>query len=175
MTTSFIVDSRTASRSLTTVNSILAIAGFVALTALGAHARFLLPFTPVPVTMQVFAVVLAGLCLTPRQAFASQAIYVMGGLFGLPLLAHAGIGTIGYLAGFVAAAPLVSFVARRGFAAVGGLAGVLVIHVFGCVGLAAYGFPVGLPMIAAGSLVFLPGDILKVVLAVKASRLADNN
>ncbi|HNZ03068.1 MAG TPA: biotin transporter BioY [Myxococcota bacterium] len=175
MSTASIVDSRAGSRSMAAMSAILAVTGFVVLTAMGAHARFPLPFTPVPVTMQVFVVILAGLCLTPRQAFASQAIYVIGGLSGLPLLAHAGLGTIGYLVGFVAAAPLVSFAARRGFAAVGGLAGVLVIHVLGCAGLAASGVPAGLPVIAAGSLVFLPGDILKVLLAVKASRMARKN
>lgn len=150
-----------------TVVSVLA---FTLLTAIGAWVRIPLPFSPVPLTLQTFAVMLAGLTLAPRAAFASQAVYVIAGLSGLPFLAVAGTGTIGYLVGFVAAAPVVSVVAGRWGRALACLMGTAIIHFAGCVGLAFAGFPIGIPLLVAGSLPFLPGDILKAAAAAGIRR-----
>ncbi len=140
------------------------------MTAIGAHARIFLPFTPVPVTMQTMAVMLAGLVLAPWAAAVSQILYVILGMAGLPFLAAIGSGTWGYLVGFIVAAPLISFFASRHHATIGCLAGTAVIHLCGCAGLAAIGMPVGWPLLVAGSLPFIPGDILKMAAALKIAR-----
>ncbi len=147
--------------------TVLPVMAFTLLTAIGALVRVPLPFTPVPLTLQTFAVMLAGLSLSPRAAFASQAVYVIGGLAGLPMLAVAGSGTIGYLAGFVAAAPAVALIAPRLGRGIACLAGTVIIHVLGCAGLAFAGFPIGFGLLVAGSLPFLPGDILKAAVAAR--------
>ncbi|HQP95056.1 MAG TPA: biotin transporter BioY [Myxococcota bacterium] len=143
------------------------VVAFVLLTALGAMVRIPLPFTPVPLTLQTFAVMLAGFMLTPRAAFASQALYVIGGLSGLPFLTVAATGTIGYLAGFVIAAPVVSLLSHRGNRGAATFAGVGIIHLCGCAGLSLYGVPTGIGLFVAGSLPFLPGDMLKALVAAR--------
>jgi len=145
----------------------LPVIGFALLTAVGALVRIPLPFTPVPLTLQTLAVMLAGFALSPRAAFASQAVYVIAGLAGLPFLAAAGSGTIGYLAGFVVAAPAVSVISARFGRLSACVAGTVLIHAFGCAGLVLVGIPFGLPMLVAGSLPFLPGDLLKAAVAAR--------
>jgi biotin transport system substrate-specific component len=84
---------------------------FAALTALGARVTIPLPFTPVPVTLQVLFPLLAGLLLGGKRGALSQAEYVAAGLAGFPVFAKGGSGlaylfgpTGGYLLGFIAAA-----------------------------------------------------------------------
>ena len=92
------------------------VALFGVLTAVGAFIRVPLP-TGVPFTLQVPAVLLAGLLLGPRLGAASQAAYLAVGLLGLPVFAGGGgpgyvlSPTFGFLVGFVAAAPAVGLVA----------------------------------------------------------------
>ena len=95
------------------------IALFAEFTALTARVTLPLPFTPVPITLQVMAVLLAGLVLGPRAGAASQLIYLTTIAAGLPLDAKA-LGpaaltgpTAGYLMGFVPAAFLSSAVSSR--------------------------------------------------------------
>ncbi len=120
-----------------------AVALFAAFTALAARIVVPLPFTPVPVTLQVLAVVLAGLVLGPCRGAASQLAYLGAIAAGWPLDA-AGLGpaafagpTAGYLLGFVPAAFVVGWlaetVAGRRTAArfLAALAGVAVIYVLG--------------------------------------------
>ncbi len=146
-------------------------------TALGAQVAIRVPFTPVPFTLQVFAVLLTGLLLSPRQAFLSQAIYVGAGLLGVPWFAGwmsvpAGAGWLsaGYLAGFVVAAPVVA-VARARIAPIwAALLGVVAIHV---AGVSVLGMMLGLPpdrALVLGSLPFLPFDALKILAAVASAR-----
>ena len=120
-----------------------AVSAFAALTAVGARVQVHLPFTPVPVTGQVFCVLLAGAALGARLGFVSQVQYLAAGAAGLPVFAYGGgpaalLGpTGGYLIGFpLAAAMTGALCARLGqrgrigiFA--GCLAGVAVIHLFG--------------------------------------------
>lgn len=92
---------------------------FTALTALAARVTIPLPFTPVPITLQVMAVLLAGLVLGPRAGAASQIVYLALIAAGLPLDANAlGLAaltgpTAGYLIGFVPAAFLVGWLAEK--------------------------------------------------------------
>ncbi|NIP97484.1 MAG: biotin transporter BioY, partial [Akkermansiaceae bacterium] len=56
------------------------VVGFTLLTAITAQFRINLDFTPVPITGQTFAVLMAGGVLGSRAGAASQALYWMGGL-----------------------------------------------------------------------------------------------
>jgi biotin transport system substrate-specific component len=99
---------------------LLAVTGFALLTALLAQARIHLPYTPVPMTGQTFAVLLAGAVLGARRGFASQAIYLAMGAMGLPVFAG-GVGplvligpTAGYLGSFPLAAGVLGWMVERG-------------------------------------------------------------
>lgn len=98
----------------------LLVVGAALLTALAAQVSFTLPFTPVPVTGQTFAVLLAGTALGSRLGAASQALYVALGAAGLPFYADGEGGwqvatgaTAGYLVGFVVAAAVLGLLAER--------------------------------------------------------------
>lgn len=95
------------------------IALFLGFTALTARVTIPLPFTPVPITLQVMVVLLAGLVLGARAGAASQLAYLIAIAAGLPLDAR-GLGsaalagpTAGYLIGFVPAALVTGWLAER--------------------------------------------------------------
>lgn len=111
------------------------IVSFALFTALAAQIRLPLPFTPVPVTLQVLAVVLTGLLLNPKDSLLSQLSYLALIAAGAPLAAG-GVGgpavfvgpTAGYLLGFPLAAAIIALFtgqkggfARRFFAAMAGI------------------------------------------------------
>jgi len=111
-----------------------AIAGS-ALVALSAHVSIPLGFTPVPFTLQPFAVLLLGLLLDPLTAFASLALYLGEGAAGMPVFSPHGPGGVaqlfGLTGGYLMAAPVAaaaaswlsrrnrSFLALLGSAAIG--------------------------------------------------------
>jgi biotin transport system substrate-specific component len=74
-----------------------------------------LPFTPVPLPLSNFGVLLVGLSLGSRRGFAAAALYLGFGAMGLPVLASAGPGglaqMLGPSAGFLWAYPVVAFLA----------------------------------------------------------------
>jgi len=125
----------------------MGVALFVAFTALTARVTIPLPFTPVPITLQVMAVLLSGLVLGPRAGAASQLVYLAAIAAGLPLDARA-LGaaalagpTAGYLIGFVPAAFVTGWLAQklsgtRASRFVAALAGVAVIYAVGVAWLA---------------------------------------
>ena len=126
---------------------LMGVALFVAFTALTARITIPLPFTPVPITLQVMAVLLSGLVLGPRAGAASQLVYLAAIAAGLPLDARA-LGaaalvgpTAGYLIGFVPAAFVTGWLAQRLSSTrasrfVAALAGVAVIYAVGAAWLA---------------------------------------
>jgi biotin transport system substrate-specific component len=158
------------------VRDLLLIAGGSLLVAGMAQVRIPLPFTPVPITGQTFAVLLVGAGLGSKRGATSLALYLLMGLAGLPFFAGGASGlailagpTGGYLIGFVVAAYLVGLLAARGLdrripsALLAFLAGEIVIYLFGVVWLSVY---LGLAhAIAAGLLPFLVGDAIKLVAA----------
>lgn len=158
---------------------LLAVAGS-ALIALAAQVAVPLPFSPVPVTGQTFAVLLVGAAFGARLGAATVLLYVVEGVAGLPVFAPGGaigparlIGpTGGYLAGFVAAAYVVGALAERGWdrrlitAALAMLVGEIAIYAFGLAGLARFVPPDKL--LGAGLLPFIPGDLVKLALAALA-------
>jgi biotin transport system substrate-specific component len=100
-------------------DAVLVLAGAL-LTVLGAQIAIHVPPSPVPITGQTLAVVLAGAALGARRGAASQGLYILLG-FALPVYADGAQGpqilwgaTGGYLIGFVLAAWIVGTLAERG-------------------------------------------------------------
>jgi len=149
-----------------------------ALIALAAQVRIPLPFSPVPVTGQTFAVLLVAAALG-RLGLWSVIAYLIEGAAGLPVFAGGtfGVATIvgptgGYLIGFALAAALVGSAAERGWdrhlatALAAMLLGEVAIYACGLAWLAR--FPLPVPLVEAGLLPFIPGDVVKMVLAALA-------
>jgi len=153
------------------------ILAFALLTALGAFVRIPLPFTPVPITLQTFFVLAAGIYLGGRDAALSQVGYLALGAVGLPVFSGGGAGfghllgaTGGYLIAFPLAAAFVGAALRPGDSVVRATAvcvlATLLILALGAVGLAAF-LGVGPERaIALGVLPFLPGGAVKIAAAV---------
>ena len=151
-----------------------------ALTAVGS--RIAIPFWPVPVTLQVFFVLLCGVALGRKWGALAQAEYVAAGLMGLPVFAGGRAGpaallgpTGGYLVGFIAAAYATGWLAevlgnRRGGLLAATLAGAAMIWCFGWAWLAVWAAAGGEaePLRAAfgwGVIPFLAVDIAKAMVA----------
>ena len=83
--------------------------------ALCARISVPLPFTPVPLTLQNFGVLLVGLALGPRRAFAALLLYLAEGLMGMPVFSPTGHGGVAQLlgptGGFLLAYPFVAGIA----------------------------------------------------------------
>lgn len=147
--------------------------------AVCAHLALPLYFTPVPLTLAPFAVLLLGLLLRPSLAAATFGAYLLEGAAGLPVfaptpalsgMAHLLGPTGGYLLSYPLAAALIAFLVRRtsrGFtpAALSALAGSLVILLSGAAWLAVLTHASAQSVFTLAVLPFLPGDALKVVAA----------
>ncbi|KAB7788223.1 biotin transporter BioY [Bifidobacterium cebidarum] len=147
-----------------------------------------IPGTPVPITLQTFVVMLAGLMLPWRQAGSALALYIAAGAIGLPVFAG-GASTMalvgpsagfifGFLPGVVAIALLrgkadttstartALTAARYLFAAI--IGGVAVVYMFGfLVQSALTGAPI--TAVALASMGFVAGDAVKAVVAALAA------
>lgn len=148
-------------------------------TALAARIAVPLPWSPVPLTGQTFAVLLTGAVLGARRGFAAQVLYLAQAAAGLPVLAG-GVGgvvafagpTAGYLLAFPIAAAITGSLAERGwdrgflsmFAAMSFGSGMIL--ALGLAGLSRF-VPPG-ALLAQGLLPFVPGDLVKAVLAAGA-------
>lgn len=97
----------------------LAVLAFAALIAL--CARIAVPMVPVPMTMQTFAVLLAGAMLGPVAGAGAVLLYLAAGALGLPVFSEGGSGldsligpTAGYLWSFPLAAAMAGRLSRQG-------------------------------------------------------------
>ena len=85
-------------------------------TAISAQLSFQLAATPVPVTFQVFAVLLSGLLLGARWGAVAQLQYLLLGLAGAPVFAlgHSGLHTLlGFTGGYLLSYPLAAFLVGK--------------------------------------------------------------
>ncbi|CAB5046685.1 unannotated protein [freshwater metagenome] len=94
------------------------VSAFALLNAGAAQISIPLPFTPVPLTLQTFAVLLTGSVLGTGRGLASLALYVAIGSLGAPWFAGGSSGfggvTFGYVLGFLLAGAIVGRLAERG-------------------------------------------------------------
>jgi len=70
-----------------------------ALVGLCAHISLPLPFTPVPLTLQNFAVILIGMILGPTLGFSAMVLYLAEGALGMPVFTPQGPAGIAHLLG----------------------------------------------------------------------------
>ena len=153
----------------------LAIVGI--LTGL-ARASFYLPDNPVPITLQGFGVLMAGGVLGWRWGLVSILIYYFLGMSGVRVFkdgsggwAYTSAGvTGGYLIGFIASTWLVGYLSQRGWnrrSLWTMVLGMLVVYVPGLLWLqfGDYGWPADGELFSAGMYPYIPGDLVKAMLA----------
>jgi biotin transport system substrate-specific component len=158
---------------------------FVAvLTAVAAQISVPLPFTPVPFTLQPMVVLVGGAALGARLGMASQVLYLLAGIAGLPVFAASAALPQGFLrllgptGGFLMAYPFAAFVAgwlaERGFdrryltSVIAMAAGLTLVFAVGIAWLAWFAAPAPVGFAQALQLAFYPFvvvDVLKILLA----------
>lgn len=181
MSQSAITETKIQSQAARNAVTFAAVGGFTALTAASALLRVPLPFTPVPMTLQVFVVLLCGAVLGRSRGVTSQALYVAIGAAGVPVFTGmaSGLATVagptgGYLMGFVLAPLCVSSILGRESASPARLAasmaaGVAVIYLCGWAWL-AFGLHLGVvKALYAGVLPFIGIDVFKAAAAAAAA------
>lgn len=157
-------------------------------TALCAQMSFQNPSTPIPVTMQVFAVLLSGLVLGSRWGFVAQFQYLALGAFGAPVFALGRAGfpvlfgpTGGYLLAYPIAALVVGYLVERVSAQtspprrlnlhlLASLVGLAILYTYGCTWFWVVSRTTPLIAIVQGALWFLLFDLVKAGLAVGVSK-----
>ena len=162
---------------------VILIVGFAALVAACGRARFYLPdndfpgsVSPIPITMQTFAVLLSGAALGSWRGVSSLLLFYLAGMAGLPVFqgGHSGWSyvsgspTAGFLIGFIAAAYVTGFLAERGWdrgkILWALLIGNMALYVPGLLWLGAKGFVPWEHVLSKGLYPFIPGDLLKLLM-----------
>jgi len=90
---------RGSDRVLNAVVHLALIVGASLFVAICAQVTLPLPFTPVPLTLQNFGVLVVGMTLGSRRGFAALALYLVEGMIGLPVFNPTGLGGLAQLAG----------------------------------------------------------------------------
>jgi biotin transport system substrate-specific component len=160
------------------VRNAILILGLTGFTALAAQVSIPLPFTPVPLTLQTFAVLAGAAALGAERAVIAQVLYITLAVAGVPVLAGGASGhevvvgaTGGYLIGFVLASYVVGRISSNGASTKSGktalafLAGSVLIYALGAPWLA---FTTGNTItwaVVNGVVPFLVGDLIKAVAA----------
>lgn len=157
-----------------------------ALTGILGYVIIPLPFSPVPITGQTLAIMLIGLVLSPFMSFMSVAIFLLLGIIGIPVFSggQAGIGVLigpkgGYLIGFLIGAVVISLIRKNSnnfirMAISSLIGGVLIVYLMGVPWLA---YITGMNIkkaLLVGALPFIPGDLLKMVVALFIARKINN-
>ena len=143
---------------------------------LAISSKVQVPFWPVPMTMQTFAVFLIGMTYGWKLSFFTLLAYIVEGLLGLPVFAKGSglaylIGpTAGYIYGMFFAAILIGFLSEKGFSntylmsLISLLAGSFIIFF---IGVGYLGLIIGYDKaLSFGLLPFIPSEIFKIMLAV---------
>ena len=151
---------------------------FTALTAVFSQISVPLPFTPVPINLAVLAVLLAGGLLGFKKAIASQAVYLLLGLVGVPVFAGFSGGlqklvgpTGGYLIGYLFIAffaGLIPYLKSDNFVK---RATLMTLGIITCYALGTIWFMLStgtglIPSLGMCVIPFIPGDLFKLVVGV---------
>lgn len=154
---------------------------FTAITAITAQISIPIPFSPVPLTLQVLAVCLAGGILGATWGSVSQLVYLLLGAFGVPVFAQArgGLNVIlgptgGYTIGFVLAAFVIGWISDRNRVnykntLLAMFCGLVLIYLVGTVQLALILGLTWQKALVLGVGWFLPFDLLKVLIGARLS------
>jgi len=169
-------------RSFSWASTVVLVVLMVALTAIGAQVAIPLPFTPVPITLQVLVVMLSGFLLGVRRGASAQLTYLALGAMGVPVFAgfSGGLGhLLGPTGGYLFSYPFAAAVAGLAFpivisaarwravvvATTAGLLGLVVVYAFGTTWLAVLTQLSMGTALAQAVLPFLAVDVAKVMLA----------
>lgn len=151
-------------------------------TGIAAQIRIPLWFTPVPITGQVFTVLLAGVLLGSRYGAMSMLLYLLLGFTGIPWFTNATTGmplgpTSGYLVGFIPATFFIGHMIhtrkmRNSFALMlSMISAVGIIYLFGAINFALF-MNTGIKQtLFMAVLPFIPFDVGKAVLAALCARI----
>ncbi|WP_445474278.1 biotin transporter BioY [Methanococcoides methylutens] len=166
----------TSSRSSNDIRKMVYASLFAALTAIGAYIT--IPLGPIPFTLQVVFVLLAGGMLGSKWGSISMIVYTLLGIAGLPVFSGgaSGLGVIlgptgGYIIGFIAAAFVVGFLFEKNRSekvlinAMYVLMGSVVIYAFGLTHLMVVADMSFMQAITVGFLPFIGGALVKVAVA----------
>jgi len=155
--------------------NIALVLGGSAFVGISAQVVIPLPFTPVPLTLQTFAVLLVGAALGTWRGVASMVVYAAAGTAGVPWFSAGSSGwggaSYGYILGFILAAGIVGRLAERGATRTPlRTAGLMVLGnvVIYAVGVSYLKFAIDASWATAlslGMIPFLLGDALKIALA----------
>jgi biotin transport system substrate-specific component len=166
------------SRGVEITQQIAIVVGASLFVALCARITIPLPFTPVPLTVQNFGVLLVGLLLGSKRGFAALTLYLAEGAIGMPVFSPVGVGGIAQLfhgatGGFLLTYPLVAWLAgyvmehgRKTFAraAMGGLLGEIALFTGGLTWLAVLTHSV-MQAFRWGLYWFVFAEVIKVMMA----------
>jgi len=166
----------------TWVRQLVLIVGGAAFVGLSAQIAIPLPFTPVPLTLQTFAVLLTGAALGSMRGVLAMGLYAVAGVVGLPWFAQGSSGfsapSFGYIIGFIAAAFIVGRIAEGGATRTPlRTAGLMVVGnlVIYAIGVTWLKFALGVDFATAitlGATPFLIGDAIKIAAAAGLLPLA---
>ena len=165
--------------SINTLQRVAVSLFFVGLLVSFGRVTFYLPDNPVPISFQTTGVLLMGGVLGLRWGLFAILVFYFMGMAGVPVFRDGGNGwdyvsgqaTAGYLIGFIAAAPLVGYLAQRGWnrgrVLWPMLLGNLFIYVPGLLWLhyRDLGWPPDGELFSAGMYPFIPGDLVKLMIA----------
>lgn len=168
--------------SRTAIAQIALVVGGAAFVGIAAQIAIPLPFTPVPLTLQTFAVLLVGASLGSLRGALSMVVYLLAGMVGVPWFAEGSSGfssaSFGYILGFIVAAFIVGRLAERGASTTAlrsaGLmvVGNIAIYAVGVTWL-KFAIDVDWPTaMSLGVVPFLIGDAVKIALAAGLLPLA---
>ena len=161
--------------SRTAITQIALVLGGAAFVGIAAQIAIPLPFTPVPLTLQTFAVLLVGASLGSLRGVLSMVVYLIVGMVGVPWFAEGTSGfssaSFGYILGFILAAFIVGRLAERGASTTAlRSAGLMVVGNLAiyAVGVTWLKFAIDVDWATAlslGVVPFLIGDAVKIALA----------
>lgn len=161
--------------SRTAITQIALVAGGAAFVGIAAQIAIPLPFTPVPLTLQTFAVLLVGASLGSLRGVLSMVVYLIVGMVGVPWFSGGTSGfsnaSFGYILGFILAAFIVGRLAERGASTTAlRSAGLMVVGNLAiyAVGVTWLKFAIDVNWATAlslGVVPFLIGDAVKIALA----------
>jgi len=165
-------NSNMAERSITYELSIL----FSAVLMMAALSRISIPLQPVPITGQTLGVLLTGIMLGRKRALAAMLTYLAMGIIGFPVFTNGGFGLVhltgptgGYLLGFIPAAFMMGYLGDKGWykRAVTAISAILIGHavIFACGLLWLSILMKGVNVLAIGFLPFIPGALVKTLVA----------
>ena len=167
----------------TKVRDMLLCALFACITAILAQVQIALP-TLVPITLQTLGVYLIGALLKPKLAFISTLVYVLMGVIGLPVFSgfNGGAANLlgpsgGYIYSFPIMALVISLIITKNnsllFKVIAMVAGTVVCYGIGTIWFIYVTNTSLIPALTMCVIPFLPGDTLKIIVAIVLSKKLD--